>query len=327
MKKHSAKKCVYFQISRASFLQLYQYRMGKIEGIVDTLEREDKMDKFTTEKMEFYNAVEEGDIVLGDSLLHLAVRRGHLEIIYFLLEQLVREDIPNFKGQLVIDCCLTTSLEVVIQDVQAAHAVMGFDFDEIKKVFQLLRSLRRIWPVWMFDSDDSNQLLRAIYSARTNHPRYNALLRIVQEAAERYHVRFSIYCINIAAKILRTCDGQAHKAKKQFSTWEKDQKLDLIFDAFRTIFADWQHRPNDTDQDAIYLAYVDYTFESWVNIAEEYRLHRDESVELDAHALDKYSTQLCAKRLHPRSSEVSSICAHIVGLEKYLKLRDLAAEN
>ena len=153
-------------------MELCQYRQGKIDSIIDSLEREEKMDKFINEKMEFFNAVEEGEIVLGDTLLHLAVRRGHENIVFFLIEHNLREDIPNFDGQIVVQCCKTPALRVLIEDVQDAHAILGFDYGEIIKVYRMMKSLRRIFPLWMFGSEEADSLLRVIYGARSNHERY-----------------------------------------------------------------------------------------------------------------------------------------------------------
>lgn len=68
---------------------------------MDSLQREAAMDKFVDEKMEFSCAVESGDIVLGDTILHIAARMGHSGIVCYLLRNNVGMEIPNFSGIIV----------------------------------------------------------------------------------------------------------------------------------------------------------------------------------------------------------------------------------
>lgn len=57
----------------------------EVDTITDSLEREEQQNALMDEKMEFFAAVEHGKLVLGDTLLHIAVRLGYEAIIDFLL--------------------------------------------------------------------------------------------------------------------------------------------------------------------------------------------------------------------------------------------------
>lgn len=57
----------------------------QIDTITDSLEREEQQNALVDEKMEFFAAVEQSRLVLGDTLLHIAVRLGHEAIVDFLL--------------------------------------------------------------------------------------------------------------------------------------------------------------------------------------------------------------------------------------------------
>ncbi|GAB9477816.1 hypothetical protein Gpo141_00014973, partial [Globisporangium polare] len=57
----------------------------EIDTITDSLEREEQQHALLDKKMEFFAGVENGKLVLGDTLLHIAARLGYEAIIDFLL--------------------------------------------------------------------------------------------------------------------------------------------------------------------------------------------------------------------------------------------------
>ncbi|KAG6576478.1 uncharacterized protein IUM83_08907 [Phytophthora cinnamomi] len=73
------------QISRASYLDICMHEYTRLETLTDSLEREEGLNELQDEKMEFFSAVEQGKLALGDTLLHIAVRLGHTEVLDFLL--------------------------------------------------------------------------------------------------------------------------------------------------------------------------------------------------------------------------------------------------
>ena len=141
-------------MSRSAFLELCQYRSHKLESIVGTLEREKASDSFLQEKMEFFGAIEDGRLVLGDTLLHIAVRLGHVEVMYYLIDRNCREDVMNFNQETVGDVVPTPAFSMVIHDMTMAHTILGFDCLEIRKALQYLKSLRKLWCRWMFNANE-----------------------------------------------------------------------------------------------------------------------------------------------------------------------------
>uniref|UniRef100_K3WGZ3 Uncharacterized protein n=1 Tax=Globisporangium ultimum (strain ATCC 200006 / CBS 805.95 / DAOM BR144) TaxID=431595 RepID=K3WGZ3_GLOUD len=73
------------QISRATYLDICMHEQVQVDAITDSLEHEEKQNALMDEKMEFFAAVEQGKLTLGDTLLHIAVRLGHEAIVDFLL--------------------------------------------------------------------------------------------------------------------------------------------------------------------------------------------------------------------------------------------------
>ncbi|KAJ0395510.1 hypothetical protein P43SY_000840 [Pythium insidiosum] len=73
------------QVSRATYLDLCMQLQAQIDALTDSLEREAAHNALQDEKTEFFSAVERGRLVLGDTVLHVAVRLGHESIVDFLL--------------------------------------------------------------------------------------------------------------------------------------------------------------------------------------------------------------------------------------------------
>ena len=309
-------------------MKLCQIRLGKAEAIFDTLKREEAMDKLTDEKMEFNSAVEEGRIVLGDTLLHIAVRLNHKEVTYYLLDCQLREDVLNFKSQTVSDCVTSAKMQMVMQDVVHVHATLGFDFKETTKVFHLCRSLRRVWPRWMYDLNEASALLRCISEWRTNHKQYNTIVKLVKFVGTRYEYAVTCCGIRVATKLLKDSDGQIYRAKSEFESWTEEAKRNIVYKAFTDNFIDWE-RPGTVELNHAYLEFVEHSMDTWISIVEEFRLHRSDEGEVafpDLEQVKKYEDRLWVKRLHPEPDEIDSICAHINGLENFLHLKGLKAE-
>ena len=58
----------------------------------------------------------------------------------------------------------------------------------------------------------------------------DGLIQLIESCAERYKYKVTIECVRVATKLLRTCDGQAHKAKAVFASWDDERKLKVVFE-------------------------------------------------------------------------------------------------
>uniref|UniRef100_H3GBY8 Uncharacterized protein n=1 Tax=Phytophthora ramorum TaxID=164328 RepID=H3GBY8_PHYRM len=66
-------------------VEALRLEQSQLETLTDSLEREESLNELQNEKMEFFSAVEQGKLALGDTLLHIAVRLGHAEVLDFML--------------------------------------------------------------------------------------------------------------------------------------------------------------------------------------------------------------------------------------------------
>ncbi|GMF32065.1 unnamed protein product [Phytophthora lilii] len=197
-----------------------------LETLTDSLEREERLHELQDEKMEFFSAVEKGKLALGDTLLHIAVRLGHTEVLDFMLLTDYQKpprtaatpgtassfvssvatartkaasqaappplptNTPNFKGDLARD--VTGNSSSLLATVDDVHEVFGSNYRDEPKVHRLVRSLRRIWPLWMFEGQqEAGALVRVLYDVRTSDPAFSGLVRVAMAAAERFRVAIS----------------------------------------------------------------------------------------------------------------------------------------
>ncbi|OQS07288.1 hypothetical protein THRCLA_00712, partial [Thraustotheca clavata] len=230
LEKHFDEASADFQVSRASYIDLCNRIEGKINTITDSLKREQAFEKHLNEKMEFYAAIEDGRIVLGDTLFHIAVRAGHVNVVLFLLSKGLRENIPNFRGQLVFECCRHSSIQVIMDDVVLVHEILGYDYDDESKVHRLVKSLRLLWPLWMYDSTEATSLIQVISDTRTSHPQYAKFLKIACTMTERYRNLITQQGLHLALQLLKENDLKAYDAKRTFHKWPTPDKLQVVWD-------------------------------------------------------------------------------------------------
>lgn len=234
-----------------------------IDAETDSRERERRRLSLEDEKMEFFAAVEQRKLVLGDTLVHIAARLGHISVLNFLflsdypvpppstaassvgsrlstpatasttgksapapLPLLV----PNFRGELprdVVakalpsmvangfsvtgtpddverDAATTTTLQLALAGAADVHAVFGAAYRDEPKVHRLVRSLRRLWPRWMFEGQQEAALLvRVLYDTRSSDAVFVGLVRVTLLAAERFRVALALEGVRFAAALLR----------------------------------------------------------------------------------------------------------------------------
>ncbi|OQS00520.1 hypothetical protein ACHHYP_03432 [Achlya hypogyna] len=338
LEKHFDSASLGFQISRASYIDLSNRIEGAIEAITDSLQREAKRNKYLDEKMEFFAAVEDGRIVLGDTLLHLGVRLGHVDVVLFLLGAGLRENIPNFRGQYANQCCRLPSVQVLMNDVVLVHDVLGFDYDDEPKVHRLVNSLRTLWPLWarsprpfrrsrgMYDATEAGPLVQVVSDTRTSHLQYTKFVKIAATMAERYRARMTLCGLPIALELLKAHDTKAYDAKRAFHKWPTPQKLQVVWDLLGTNFAGWKHLKS-VEKDAAYLGFIEEAMSAWITVADNMRLYlEDAELPTDVVALASAEPQIWKARLAPPADTVDDLCAHISGVQKFTGLKHLKVD-
>ncbi|KAF4127091.1 hypothetical protein GN958_ATG23738 [Phytophthora infestans] len=364
-----------FQISRATYLDIIMQEQTHLETLTDSLEREEKLNELQDEKMEFFSALEQGRLALGDTLLHIAVRLGHTDILDFILlndyhnsfKTLVRPDTaastlsilasghytattqvaapplptntPNLKGDLPRDVTGDNcSLQLLLAIVDDVHEVFGSTYREEAKVHRLVRSLRRIWPSWMFEGQQEvAALVRVLYDVRTSDPAFGGLVRVAMAVAERFRVAVSQSGIRLALTLLAECDADLHQARqklvKGWSMERKSEDLTAIFQRWFPLYKPNGRRKDDEEEEAR-AVFFDTAMATWLQIAQDLRLFSGENgnsnssvehIELpDAAALKRYDSQIWQRRVCPSPASIGEICVHITSLEGYLRLPHLS---
>ncbi|KAL3671399.1 hypothetical protein V7S43_003325 [Phytophthora oleae] len=362
------------QLSRATYLDICMQEQTHLETLTDSLEREERLNELQDEKMEFFSAVEQGKLALGDTLLHISVRLGHAEVIDFMLlldyqkplktatpgtaggtssiaptisntaavNQVVPPPLPtttpNFKGELpqdvVGDNC---SLQLLLATVDDVHEVFGSSYRDEPKVHRLVRSLRRLWPLWMFEGQQEvAALVRVLYDVRTSDPAFGGLVRVAMAVAERFRVAVSRDGIRVALCLLAECSGDIHQARymllKEWTVERKSQDLTMIFRRWFPLYK-LSGRRKDQEEDEARAVFFDSAMTTWLQIAQDLRLFGGqnktgganvEHFELpDAGGLKRYDSQVWQRRIAPPPASIGDLCVHINSLEGYLRLPHL----
>lgn len=377
---------MYGQISRATYLDIIMHEQVTIDTITDSLEREAQQNALMDEKMEFFAAVERGKLVLGDTLLHIAVRLGHEGVVDFLLltdhtqphssgsrittasvpktlqtagaaptsrskpgtpaphpdgglaaapvGALNTTQTPNFKGELPKDVVGTNRfLRLFLENVADVHDVFGFEYRDEPRVHRLVTSLRRIWPLWMFDGQQEvASLVRVLYSARSSDPAFGNLVKVAGAASDRFRRTLSLDGVQLALRLVRKHDNDFHAARQALATdWTSDEKRRVLFETlFRRWFRAWKWRRHD-ERDRMYADLFDTAMDAWLQIVQDLHLDHSDSADtnmivasaVDAAVLKRYELQIWKRRVRPPVALTDDLCTHITALEAYLDLAHL----
>ncbi|KAG7376795.1 hypothetical protein PHYPSEUDO_012737 [Phytophthora pseudosyringae] len=364
------------QISRATYLDLCMQEQTQLETLTDSLEREERLNELQDEKMEFFSAVEQGKLALGDTLFHIAVRLGHSGVLDFMLmteyekppriaatsgpagsavsaatvsrnvgaaNQLppLPTNTPNFKGELARDVAGgNCSLQLLLATIDEVQEVFGSSYRGEAKVHRLVRSLRRLWPLWMFEGQqEAAALVRVLFDVRTSDPAFAGLVRVAMAVAERFRVAISRDGIRLAMAFLAECGGDIHQARqsltKGWTVERKAQELTIIFRRWFPLYKGKGRRKDREEEEEARVVFFDAAMTTWLQIAQDLRLFGGNSkggssnarlVELpDAAGLKRYDSQVWQRRISPPPSSIGDLCVHINSLEEYLRLPHLSA--
>lgn len=358
---HSIRNIVARKLSRASYLDIIMREQVDIDTITDSLEREEQQNTLTDEKMELFMAVEQGKLVLGDTLLHIAVRLGYEDVIDFLLltdhlpsvssslSSPLRANTtqtPNFKGELPSDVVgANRFVQLFLGNVADVHEVFGVEYRHEPRVHRLVHSLRRVWPLWMFDGpQETGNLVRVLYNARSSDPAFANLLKVATAISARFRLAVSSEGVQLALRLVRKYGSGIQAARQALATeWTNDEKRQLLFTSvFRRRFRSWRWRRNE-ERDRAYVDFFDSAMDMWLQIVQDQHLARSETekkddgkdvaldsesdssdrVAVDSVALNRYEPQLWKRRVRPVLADIDDLCAHISVLESSLELAHL----
>ncbi|TYZ62926.1 hypothetical protein PybrP1_003306 [[Pythium] brassicae (nom. inval.)] len=340
------------QLSRASYLDIVMREQVDVDTITDSLEREERQNALMDEKMELFAALEQGRLVLGDTLLHIAVRLGYEDVIDFLVltdhppsTGANTTQTPNFKGELPEHVAgANRFVQLFLGNVSDVHEVFGFEYRSEPRVHRLVHSLRRVWPLWMFDGQqEAGNLVRVLFSARSSDPAFGNLVKVAHAVGERFRLAVSSEGVQLALQFVRKHDGDALAARRVLATeWTSDDKRRTLFErVFRRWFRSWRWRRNE-ERDKAYVDFFDTAMDAWLQLVQDQHLASSEEgarddggnpdagdpppsalAPVDGAVLKRYELQIWKRRVRPALAYVDDLCAHISALESYLELAHL----
>lgn len=354
-----------WQVSRATYLDIYTQELAALLEEPDSRERERLRLALEDEKFEFFAAVESGALVLGDTLLHVAARQAHTAVLDFLLT----EDyppvspaspvaplplaVPNFRAQLPRDVVARDSpaLQLALAGAADVHAAFGSLFRDEPKAHRLARALRRLWPRWMFEGQQEAALLvRVLCDARSSDAAFGGLVRVALLTAERCRGAFTLEALRLVTAVVAK-GGAATADRVLRDELSRNDKLRLLADWFQRWFPPGQSPAYATFLSASeataseYVAFFDAAAPAWLHIARnEPQLvatavkaaaasatEQGEAVSLEtaledaAAALKRHELLLWKLRVRPPPAETDDLGTHISVLEAFVQLSKLKA--
>ncbi|KAF1334710.1 hypothetical protein FI667_g1538, partial [Globisporangium splendens] len=280
----------------------------QVDAITDSLEREEKQNALMDEKMEFFAAVEQGKLVLGDTLLHIAVRLGHEAIVDFLLltdhlrspatktpGSALRPptvpqspSAPGFSGfphpALALD-----APSALLNTTQTPNFKGELPKDVVGSKLLIKLSLETV--------SDVHDVFGVAYKGEPKIHRMVGCLRRIwplwmfegqQEVANLvrviYDTRSSDPAFGNLVKVSITVserfrsvvssDGDIQAARHTLaSEWTSEQKRQLLFEIFKRWFRTWKWRRHD-ERDTAYVQFFDAAMDAWLQLVQDLQLHR-----------------------------------------------------
>ncbi len=72
-------------------------------------------------------------------------------------------------------------------------------------------------------------------------------------------------------------------------------------------------------------AFIEDAMAAWINLADDLRLTQADAKRPDAHTLAGYERQIWKSRLAPEPELVDDMCAHIDGVQNFVRMQNLKA--
>jgi hypothetical protein len=211
-------ECLDFVISRSEFIAYSALQESLIHEIGDSQRQEEATDLLLLQKMRFTSALDHREVCLGDSLLHVAARRGHHAIAWHLLERGCDVTLENTMGESPSSCCtLHPSLRLFLGDMQMAVEALDPPVGGLSDLLFLVHSLHLVWPEWMFDEWESEWIVSALLPGRVGRPGHAKMLAFATSLSSRCKRRLSREGIALARDLLVQAQGNQTDAKKAFT--------------------------------------------------------------------------------------------------------------
>ena len=135
------------RVSRSALLHTRRREIAMIREIPDTSEMNRAEMHVLKRSIEFERAIEEGRIVIGDTLLHIAARSGSVESVDFLLRNGFDNCIlsSNGKGAVPSEVAASRATRQRLDDLALVIEVAGARFSLQNIAWQVVGSARRVF--------------------------------------------------------------------------------------------------------------------------------------------------------------------------------------
>ena len=159
-----------------------------IREIPDTSEMERAQMHVLKRGIEFERAIEEGRIVIGDTLLHIASRSGSVECVDYLLHHGFDVCIlsSNGKGAVPSEVAASRATRQRLDDLALVIEVAGARFSLQNIAWQVVASARRVFGVWHYNSlHECGCIVRALSGLKRSDEQFLVMTKIVAAEAKR----------------------------------------------------------------------------------------------------------------------------------------------
>ena len=185
------------RLSRSAMMHLRRKEIVEMSDVIDTNIRERSMGHIHRRGIEFERAVEQGILELGDTLLHIAARRGDMNMCLYLIEQGGDRGIldANSRGYIPAEVTSNKDIERDLNDLALVFEVCGARFELQDLAWGLLKDVRRVWSCWMINSfHEAGCIVRALTQLKRSDSTFfttlsNLLVRESQKIGRKVHKR------------------------------------------------------------------------------------------------------------------------------------------
>ena len=176
------------RVSRSALLHTRRREIAMIREIPDTDEMEAAEMHVLKRGIEFERAIEVGQIVIGDTLLHVAARSGSVECVDYLLHNGFDNCIlsANGRGQVPSEAAASRETRQRLDDLALVIEIAGPRFSLQNIAWQVVASARRVFGMWHYNSlHECGCIVRALCGLKRSDEQFLIMTRIVAAEAKR----------------------------------------------------------------------------------------------------------------------------------------------
>ena len=284
------------RVSRSALMHTKRREITMIRQIPDSNERERAEDHVLRRSIEFEKAIEDGRIVVGDTLLHIAARSGSPEIVEFLLHNGFDACIldANGVGNVPSEVAATRPIRQLLDDLALVIEVAGPRFSLQNIAWQAVGTARRVFSVWHINSlHETSCIVRAITGLKRSDEQFLPVCKVVAAEAKRASVAVHREGLKLGYLLLdatfdpetRTYDPTAaEEAFQSLSDEEIDVHWKRIADYMLWGDPYWESRYIEIDKTPeefrinLYREWIRVAVRYWVQIAFAARKHEMEDL-------------------------------------------------